>query len=165
MTLPTKNSGSGSDFEVVRYDNSTESVDFAVAALCNVLTPIFATGDVFSGWQSYLQDDCESAPVFADAGTLVDQDGENVGADEDWSEAILTFKSSNGGRGRFQMMEGVFAPNSHGALVGLGGIIGAVSDWLVSSASWVYARDNGKLVLPLNYTTKINDQLRKKYLF
>lgn len=164
MTLPVKNSGSGANFELERYDNSTIAQATGVTELMDVLLPLFDDSSSFSGWEAYLQADCESSPTFANAGTLMAADGTNVGAAAAWVQAVLTYKSSAGGRGKFQMMEGVFGINTHTAISGLSGIVKDLSDYLISSDSWIYARDNGKLTLPLFYTTKVNDVLRKREL-
>lgn len=164
LTIPVINSGTGADFEVERYDNSTVDQQTAVEELLDLVVPFFATTATFTGWEAYTQLNCESTPVFKNPGTLSSVDGTNVGAAAAWYQATLTFKTALGGRGRFQMMEGVFGVNQHLPIVGLGGIVEALADWLISDSSFVWARDNSRLVLPVNYTTKMNDTLRKKFL-
>lgn len=164
MTLPVKNDGTGADFDLILYDDTTESQAEAMTDLVTLLQPLFNEADSFAGWEAYTQADCESAPVFRNAGTFTSIEGSNPSADEPWSQGVMTFKTSAGGRGRFQLMEGVFNPNSKLAAPTFTGALEDLRDFLVGNTSFIYGRDNGKLLLPLNWVTKINDKLRDKFL-
>lgn len=164
MTIPCAPTDDVPNFDMEIRAGGNVDQETGIGELLDVVVPFFETATTFNGWEAYTQADCDSAPVFQNNGVLTSVNGTNVGAAADWYQATLTFKTFLGGRGRFQMMEGAFGANQHLPIVGIGGIVEALSDYLTGTTTWVQARDNSNLKVPINYTTKMNDTLRKKYL-
>jgi len=164
LTLPVLPASVGLGFEVVRYNGSNVAVATAVAELLAILKAEYTSADEFTGWEQYTQADCSALPVFQGAGTLA-LAGTSGGTTAPYGQALLTFKTTNGGRGKFQWMEATQPPDQKVAIDITGsGNPDLLAAYLVGATSWIYARDNGKLVFPLNFVTKTNDKLRKKEL-
>lgn len=166
LTLPINPSGSGTGLSLIKKGGGTISRTDALTALLAVVVPLFHTTDSFSNVDWFLQADCDSAPVFQTSSTLVGIVGTSSAADQAWVQALITFRTQGGGRGKFQLMEGIMPADRRGASPTFDGYtqIQDLAEYLVSADSWIYARDNTYLAAALNLTTKINDELRKKYL-
>lgn len=165
MTLPVIPSGSGGSIVFEKKGGGTTTPLNAWDALADVLLPFFATGDSFNAITVFTQADCDSAPVFQYTSVLTGQNGTAGGSDVPWVQTVLTFRSQDGGRGKFQFMESNEPNNQHFALSSVS--TGAVHDlavYLTSNDSWIAARDNSFLASALNLTSKTNDELRKKFL-
>jgi len=165
MVLPVIPNTVAPSFLLRKKGGGTISQSDAVVALWSVVSPIFADADTLSGWEAFTQADCASAPVFQNPGTAVGLVGSSGIADQQWVQAVLTFKTVAGGRGRFTLLEQANAQDQKASLSSLSATpVGDLVDYLTGADSWVVARDGSYLGLPLNFVTKVNDALRKKFL-
>jgi len=165
QTLPVKPVSSVDNFLLRQKAGGSINLADAVAALYAVWNPFFPVTDSISGFESYTQADCASAPVLRETGDAVGLVGTSVNANIQWQQADFTFKSSAGGRGIFKPLEATFDPDQKDALSTFtSGIIFDLYSYLVGDDSWITARDNFYLQRSLNLVTKTNDALRKKYL-
>ena len=164
MTIPVLPDGAAPNFLLQKKGGGTVVQATAISQLLTLLQPAFTASDHFTGWEAFTQADCDSAPVFQNGGSISTV-GTSGGATVPWVQTLLTFKSVGGGRGKLLWLEGVSANNQHAALVPAGGTtLDAVADYVIGSSSWLVARDNTFMNVMLNFTTKTNDTLRKKFL-
>lgn len=77
------------------------------------------------------------------------------------AQGVITFRTLIGGVFKLYLMEGAFTVNSRNSWPFGAGNPTNVANYLIGSTSWVYGRDNGSLVVPMWFTTKTNDKLRK----
>jgi hypothetical protein len=165
QTLPVKPASVAADFHVLTKDNTNITIDAAIADFYVVWAPFFFTDDALTGFEQYTQADCASAPVFRGAGTLTGFPGTSGGGATPWAQADFTFKSQGGGKGIFKLLEPNVAVDVKQALnTFTGDRVADMRDWLISNAAWITARDNTYLSRPINYVTKTNDALRRKFL-
>lgn len=92
--------------------------------------------------------------------------GTGAGAFAAASQGVLTFRTGLGGIYKLYMMEitSSIAINSRDAYPFGSALNTNLATYLLGSGGWVFGRDNETLVVPLNYTTKTNDALRKRRL-
>jgi hypothetical protein len=164
LTLPVIPEVSEVNFNVLQYDDTPISQASALTALLPFLEALYPAGASFTGWEAYTQLNCSSPPIFRNAGTLTSHNGSNGGSSRAWGMATMTWKTALGGRGKMVLLEGCFGNDSIEPLAGDTGPFGDLSDFMMSDDGWVWARDNSRLSLALNYTTKTNDILRRKYI-
>ena len=164
QTLPVKPASVSTGFALNKSGGGTiTQVDF-FAAWLDLIRPFFHTTDSFTGWEAFTQADCSHAPVFQNDGTFSSENGSSGSADVQWTQADFTFKTALGGRFKITLLETTQAPDQKSALAGLTGSWGDLRDYLIGVDSAVWARDNQPPAIPLNFVTKTNDALRKKYL-
>jgi hypothetical protein len=164
MTLPVIPDTVAPDFAFVKRGGGTVSQASAMLALYAVLAPLFLSTDTFDGWEAFTQADCASLPLFQNNGTFGTAPGTGTGTNKKWVQAVMTFKSTLGGRGKFTILESLIGQDLKDALSSETGVTGDLRDYVMASDTWIATRDNGYNAVPLNLVTKINDQLRKKYL-
>ena len=122
---------------------------------------------MFSGIEYFSLADCVSAPVFQRA---YDLDGGVAGtatsADQEWLQSVMTFKTTLGGRYKLQFMESIGVVDVKAPIAALVGdpILGPIAARLIDDAGVIVAYDGGYPSFGLNYVTKTNDVLRKKFL-
>lgn len=87
--------------------------------------------------------------------------GTNVSSLVQDSQEIYTFRSTNGGSARFNLMDTVAVPGQFLGYAGVGPTIKAVFDYLTAQNSPALARDNGYLFNPLNWLPGVNEALFK----
>lgn len=164
MTIPVLPDSVAPNFNLQKKGGGTVSQATAINALIALMLPAFTAADSFTSWEAFTQANCASAPVFQNGGSITAV-GSSGGSTKEWVQTLLTFRSAAGGRGKLLWLEGVSANDTHAPLVPGGGTtLDAIADYVVSANSWLVARDNTFLNVMLNYTTKTNDTLRKKYL-
>jgi len=81
-------------------------------------------------------------------------------------QAILTFRSANGGIARDVFMEDVSSSNAQSALVanGAGGAPEQLAAYWMSGACWMLARDDSFPIAPLRFSNGQNERIwRKRY--
>jgi len=165
QTIPVKPASVGANFHVLTKDNTNIDMAAAIASFYDVWKPFFFTDDALTGYEQYTQADCASAPVFQGAATLTGFPGTSGGGSTPWSEADFTFKAAAGGRGLVKLLEANIAVDVKQALNTFSADrVADLRDWLVGTDSWFLARDGSYLSRPINYVTKTNDALRKKFL-
>lgn len=152
--------------EVNDKSGTSIDADTALTSLIDLIKGLYHTSDEFTRVDWFTQADCESAPVWKRTydfgGGLA---GESSAADVAWGQAVLTFKTSNGGRFKLQLMESIILPNQKVALDAVGaGTVTDIKEALLDDTDFVVGYDNGYPAAALNYVTKINDSLRRKYL-
>ena len=165
MRLPLNNVDADVS-HVYNKGHTSVPTDASMLYFIELLAPLFANADSFSGVEYFTQANCASAPVYQrayDFGGGVS--GSSGVSDSAWTQAVLTFKTTLGGRFKLMLLEGGAVPDLKIALsAGVSPAMNAIRDYLVSSADIVAAYDNGYPAVPLNFVTKTNDTLRKKYL-
>jgi hypothetical protein len=165
QTIPVKPASVAPNFDLTKKGGGTVDQNTAIVGLIAVMAPFFYTADSFTGWEAYTQADCAHAPVFQNNGTIVGVSGTNTHIDYPWVQMLMTFKSVGGGRARFQMMEGATAQDIKIDLAGTtDAALVALRDYITGASSWLTARDNTFINVPIRFITKLNDELRKKYL-
>lgn len=153
----------GTEPQVMRWNNSPAGWVSMNVALVDQLADFFDVTTVFGlceVWSKAVGQD----PVFVyatESGNL----GDNVGDNVEDAMVTLTYRTSLGGNGKFQLMEGVFNPNfrsawATGDAAPYGGFLSYV---LGDSHPWA-GRDGGRPVAGINKTTKTSDALRRKRL-
>lgn len=146
----------------------TQAFDAAIDAIVANFKGMFNVADHFTGAEVYTQADCTSLPVFRfayDLGGPVA--GTNAGADHQWQQCDLTFRSANGGKMKLRFLESAEQENDlklANSAYSAGTAVRVVTDYLFFSGSVVTARDNSFPAFALNVVTKVNDTLRKTFL-
>lgn len=139
--------------------------DTAIHSAVVLIAALFANADTFSGVEYFTQADCVSAPVYQRSYDLSGGvSGSSGQPDTAWGQVVLTFKTTLGGRFKLQLMEPSYAVDQKFALsAGVDVNVDALVNYLHTAADVVAAYDNGYPQLPLNFVSKTNDTLRKKY--
>lgn len=123
---------------------------------------ITTTGDITRA-DLYTMSAPDAEPLFVDTEDLSIA-GTGSGSPQSLGQLTISFRSQNGGTYRLQIMEpATTAINAEQFPPFTGGTL-ALSNWMISSTSFLVARDGGFLVAPIRLLTKTNDHLRKKYL-
>lgn len=165
QTIPVKPASVVANFHVLTKDGTNIDMAAAMTAFYAVWSPFFTADDALTGFEQFTQANCASAPVFQGNGELVGLVGTGDPPNVQWAQADFTFKSTLGGRGLFKLLEGKTVLDTKAALgTFTGDAIADMRDYLTGDASWFLCRDGGYLGVPLNYVTKVNDALRKKFL-
>lgn len=81
------------------------------------------------------------------------------------SQAVISFRSSQGGVAKIYIMEHTQAVNQRvAARTGAAAPVGTLVTFLLGTTNIRISRDGGRLISGIYYTTKTNDALRKKRL-
>jgi hypothetical protein len=156
--------GPGSDF--VDYDLVSRAglyynAETFTDALIALLQPLYHTNSNFVNAELWKYASGSYNAAFQSAYTIAVA-GSSATADVLNGQAILTFRSQNGGSARVNLMESTRAA---GATLSYPTAIGAVDDlfdFVTDSQSPMLARDGGYLFSPLNYLPGLNERLFKK---
>lgn len=163
--LPLKNVDAGM-VNVHEKDGTSTALDGAILIYLNKLAAILDVTAVINGVEFYTQADCTSAPVFVrnyPIGAAIP--GTEAAAVVPWTQIVMTFKTTLGGRFKLQIMEVPYAPDQKLPLGGgVDANVDAMTAYLLSASEIVAAYDGGFPSVQLNFVSKINDTLRKKYL-
>lgn len=164
MVIPVLPDGSGLAMHIKTKAGASIVWSVGVGALVALLAPMFDTTATFSGAEIYTQDDCASAPVFQDSMALAIA-GTNGGSAFRFQQYAFSFRSVLGGRGFIKLMESDWQGNDQKVpYAAMEATPKALADYLTGTTSLFYARDNSYLSACLNGVTKVNDELRKRYL-
>lgn len=158
------------DTEVV-WTVTKKSGDVSPLATClNTLAVALAgfvhTDSGFNTYALYHMATPTGEPVWCDGGDLVGGGGSGTPSDVLAGQFEITFRSTTGGKYRFQVMEGilhtpaVMSTTYMEANAPTSGLIAL----LTGEDGVVLARDGGYLAAALRGLTKINDKLRHRYI-
>jgi fluoride ion exporter CrcB/FEX len=75
----------------------------------------------------------------------------------------MTARAAAGGMLRLYLMETTFPVDLRSDFPSGNADADALAGYFLLGACIIYARNGAKVILPLRYTTKINDALRKRY--
>lgn len=142
----------------------TADLAAALAALCDVLKPMFNTADQFDFADVFYQP-TEADDVQFIASVALGINGTSSTANVAASEIVFTFRTAAPGGMKLYLLEGwypidlrspaPFAPAS---------AFEAIDFYMTGDDAWVVGRNNGFPLLTLGNVSKINDVLRRKYL-
>lgn len=136
----------------------------AVSAYCNVAKVFLKTTDTFTAYEVYYKPTPTSATVFIYSATL-SVAGTSGGARAACGESVITFKTPEAGGLKLYLMEGSWTENVKTPLpVATGDPVRDYTDYITGDDDWIVGRNNNFPLVPLFWTTKLNDHLRRKYL-
>jgi len=164
QVLPVNPSLSGSVWIVQKvlggsYTDWTEAVD----AWAVVLKGVLNTADTIDRAELYTMSAPDADPLFR-AVYNVGVSGTAVTATVAYEQMVWTLRTDNGGLLKIYVMEGVFPLNYRHPYGSAGSTALAIWDFIMSGAGFIFGRDLGVPIAPIFVTTKLNDQLRKKYV-
>lgn len=157
--------GTSSDLiDILQRDATTVTLTNAVNDFVDLLKPMFQTVTTFIDftlWQ-YVTGTLERN--FVSTGAL-GVAGTSAGSAQTAHQATSTFRTQNGGILKLVMLESIFSDNDVVALSSVSNTaLLAISAFIVSTDSWLYARDNSYPIAPLNFSGGQNEALfRKRY--
>ena len=166
MTIPTKFYTAptvGESPSLLTHAGGQYPFDNAVDDLILYLKPLWANTMSFGHAEVWSQPTPEDDPLWIYT-YAVGVAGTSANANVIASQIVMTFRSTLGGLFRLYGMEASYAVNQAFSLAGFDTALGNLSTYIIASASWVYARDNGKPITTLGAKTKTNDVLRRKLL-
>lgn len=169
MTLPvvidTGGWTIGQEPNVVRHNLGEVPFSTAVVELTDLLLPLFFTDTEFLDAEIWAYETEESDPVWVYS-FAIGEPGTGGGATQKMNQAVYSFRTTNGGLFKLFLMETytTLSINLRQPISTLAGDNLAIATYIVGATSWVWARDNGKPISPLWFTSKINDALRKRRL-
>lgn len=167
-TIPLLPSGTitpGVEPSVMTYAGTPITFSAAIDALIALMQPIYGADTSFSSAEFWSQPLSTDNPVWVFTHPIGEV-GTATGASADKVQSVMTFRTGIGGLYRDYQMEisgdvpadlHVFYPFSAGPFANL-------AAYLTGTTSWTYARDGSRLIVPVAFTTKVNDALRKKRL-
>lgn len=137
----------------------------ATNAFIQSMQPLFHSTVTFSLGELWTIASVGADPVFVDSFTPTFT-GSSAGAVNVNSQAVMTFRSENGGLYRLYMMETSVPNNTVAYPPAYTGATGfaAVATAVMANTSMVKARDGGHCIASLRAVTKTNDMLRQKFL-
>lgn len=168
MTLPVVPSGTwtpGVQPDLATYGGGSQSLESCMSLLMPVLRPFFGSTTEFNRVEAWHKPTPESDPIWIYT-SVIALPGLAASASANNLQGVVTFRTNLGGMFKFYMME-----MQSGQTVNLRDpypftttIATNLANMLMAATSFVYGRDGGKLVVPMYYTTKYNDALRKRRL-
>lgn len=168
MTLPVIPNGAwtpGVEPDLLTYGGGSQSLSGCMSLLMPVIRPFFGTGTEFNRVEAWSKPTPESDPIWTYTETI-GLAGSAASASANNLQGVVTFRTDAGGLFKLYMME-----MQSGQNVNLRDpypftttLATNLANMLQASTSFVYGRDGGKMVVPLYYTTKYNDALRKRRL-
>lgn len=128
-----------------------------------LLKPLFGTDTSFSTAEYWAKPDDEDDPFWVYTHS-VGEVGTGAAASADMLQAVMSFRTYLGGIFRLYLMEisGDVPVNFRTSWPFGAGAYLNLANYLIGDDGWVIGMDNGSLVVPMNFTTKFNDALRKK---
>jgi hypothetical protein len=142
-----------------------EAFENAMEDLSTALKPLFPTSATILFAELWTMDSPTADPQYRTTRELNDA-GTGSGAAVANSQAVITFRTTNGGIARIYIMEGRNAVNVEAyppTFTGLTDFV-AFSAYATGSGSPIYGRDGGELLTPIRALSKTNDALRKKFI-
>ena len=165
MRLPVIPSPSGGSYVLEQNDGTSEIIwTYHVEDLVDKLILWLKAPEGFSRAELWTLSSPTADPVFAEA-YEINREGTASGDNNKWTQAVWTHRTRLGGIGRFYLMEANVGLNLNYRAPLPPGTIADLSLFLTGTTGFVRGRDGSQLVAPISYTTKINDSLRRKYLF
>lgn len=76
-------------------------------------------------------------------------------------QSIITYRTSNGGTARTSLMEGIANPAATSAFPTSSAVVNTYAAFVTSSATPFVGRDNGFLIVPINWLPGTNEALTK----
>lgn len=135
-----------------------------VAALVAVLKPFFAAASHFDRFESWYKATADSDPIFI-FGDAIDEDGTAAGAALPAGEGVLSWRCGDGSLLRMYLMEPAVTQDEKLSIPAQStGPVHNLDVYVRGNSSPIISRKNGDPIVGINWTTKRNDKLRKKYL-
>lgn len=130
-----------------------------------ILQPLFGADTSFSSAEYWNQPEPEDDPTWYFT-YPIGEVGTSGTASVDLLQAVMTFRTALGGIYRNYLMEisGSVPVNLHTSFPFSAGPFADLAEYLTGDTSCVLGRDNAALIVPIAFTTKYNDALRKKRL-
>lgn len=145
-------------------DGLDVNLETSLDAYLDLVKIFYKTTDTFNTANFWVYPTPESDPLWI-SGQALGVSGTNSGANLANGQVVMTYRSYFGGIARHYFMEPVVIANQRLKPPFSVTDIDNLTDYVTSIAGgWIKARDNGRLVVPIAWTTKINDELRKKYV-
>lgn len=135
----------------------------AVDAYITLLKPIFGPDTSFNQAEYWSKPTDESDPVWVFTHPIGEV-GTGSTASADMLQAVMSFRTALGGLFRLYFMEisGDVPVNFRTSWPFGAGPYLNLANYLVGDDGWIIGKDNGALVVPIYFTSKYNDALRKK---
>lgn len=146
-----------------KFGTETSLNDWLSNVFAPVWEPFYRASDSLVEAEIWSKPTPESDPLFIKVLDIADV-GSSASTIVPYSQGVLTLRTEAGGITKVYLMETVFAVNTHDPRPFADTRVSALSAALTASASVWYGRDNSYPIIGLNWNTKTNDALRKKYL-
>lgn len=146
------------------HDGSVGAGDWTddITEWVSLVKVFFHTADNFDSAELWTLASPTADPIFRETFSLGIA-GTNAGADTPAGQGVLTFRGNEGERSLIYLMEGVISSSLRQAYADFDSATKALADFVTAPDGWIFGRDNNYPIATLNFTGKVNDQLRKKY--
>jgi hypothetical protein len=162
MTLPVIPVLDTGVWKLTRRDATLQAWGAAITAFAAYIQPFLAAADIITGAELFTLASPTASPIFQD-GIALALHGSSGTTDVQWSEFVMTFRAAAGGLLKFYIMETHYPIDLKSGFPSGNTDADALAGYPLLSAGVVFARNGQKVLLPIRYTTKINDALRKKF--
>lgn len=166
MTIPVTYSGTpepGEEPFFVMNDGDVTAMVSAVNTLMPLLRANFAATTEFNRAEAWYKPTDTADPVWIYTHSI-GLPGTNATANVLTEQAVISFRTSAGGNKFLYLMEAPYAANIVDPFPFTTVPIANLCTYLTGNDGWIVGRDDGKLVVPIRLTTKLNDALRRKRL-
>lgn len=170
MTLPVQPASTFDPGDTpVLLDKASQNVTLSAmsTALAAVLKPLMVAADTYVGASYWQKPGIDDDPLYINGTTSGQGAGTNGGVDVPYGEAIFTYRTQLGHIFKMYLLETTIAANLRYA----GPVFNSIQtlidlyNYVNGTTSVICGRDGAHLSMSLFLTSKINDQLRKKYIF
>lgn len=167
QTIGTKPFGTltpGEDSALLSHGGLSIPFSTAIAAYVAVIAPLFNTGVQFGIAELWSKPTVDAVPEFITA-VNVNDTGDSDVATVVASEQVMSWRTSHRGGFKLYFMEGIRGVNAKDYAPYTGDpVLIAINSYIIGDDCVFYARNNDKPLVPIAWTSKINDVLRDKYL-
>lgn len=166
-TIPCKPVGiptAGVDPNLTTYSGSV-LFSTAMDAWANMIAAAFPPTHSFDSASFWYKPTDDDDPVWIWEHTFTGIIGTGAATDHPAAEGIMTFRTALGGLMKLYFLGIVLAVDSvQSPSAGLSNPYDDIFPFAVGTSSWIYGRDDAKLIGLITLKTKTNDVLRRKYL-
>lgn len=146
-------------------DSGVISMTAAIEGYDDIIDDFFNTTDtniILAEHWGYTSE--TSDPIFVYA-LPIGHAGASATATNPYSQAVFSFRTSTGGYLKLYYMETRYSSNQEDPFPFTAAERTALYNYLTNPATnWIKGRDGGSVISGMNFFTKTNDALRKKYL-
>jgi hypothetical protein len=130
-----------------------------------LMKALFVAADSIDFAEMWTQATPTSIPILQDTVTI-GVAGTHGGADVEWCQLRMSFRTKAGGRAAVTFLETPFLPDLKYSAPGYSSTatLAAIASYLTGNSACVWGRDNSYIASGIFAVTKTNDTLRKKYL-
>lgn len=165
QVIPAGTPVAGIEPDFQRFDETTASMSTLIDEYIVLVKPLFGSDTSFTTAEFWSQPAPEDDPVwiFTHPIGVV---GTGTAASQDLLQAVMTFRTMIGGLYKLYFMEisGDVPQNLRASYPFSAGPYATLAAYMISDDGWIWGRDNSPLAVPIFFTTKVNDALRKKRL-